>query len=85
MPNAYFTLILQTKVANMTSCLLRSRDAKEMQLTLSCREFSCAPSHKTYLWFILKQEIYTPKSALGISICPFATQGLTSERIVDIH
>jgi len=39
---AYFRWISPIKVANMMSCLLKSRNAKVMKLMLSCREFICA-------------------------------------------
>jgi len=54
------------EVANMTSCLLRSRDVKVMKLMLSCREFICAQSHNKFLSYLFRQKSYTAKSALGV-------------------
>jgi len=59
---AYFRWISPIKVANMTSCLLRSRDVKAMKSMLSCREFICAQSHKKCL---SRLKSYTAKSAQG--------------------
>jgi len=63
---AYFRWISTIKVANMTSCLLRSRDVKVMKLMLSCREFICAQRHKKFLLYLFRQKSYTAKSARGV-------------------
>jgi len=63
----YFRRISPIKVANMTSCLLRSREAKVMKSMLSCGEFICAQSHKNYnLSYLFRQKHYTAMSALGL-------------------
>jgi len=49
-------MISPIKVANMTSCLLRSRDVKIMKSMLSCREFICAQSHK-FLSYLIRQKV----------------------------
>jgi len=55
------------KVANKTTCALRSRDAKVMKSMLSCREFICAVIKKL-LSHLFRQKCYTVWSALrGIS------------------
>jgi len=72
---AYFRWFSPIKVANMTSCLLRSRDVKVMKSMLFCREFICAQSHKTFLTYLSRQKSYTAKSAVGV-FPPFATYGL---------
>jgi len=66
LPYYFFRWISPIKIANMTSCLLRSRDVKVMKSMLSCREFICAQSHKKVLLYIFRLKSYTAKSALVV-------------------
>jgi len=50
---AYFRWISQIKVANMTSCLLRSRDVKVMKLMLSCRELVVHKIIKNFCYTVM--------------------------------
>jgi len=63
---AYFGWLSPIKVATLTSCLLRSRDAMVIKLMLSCREFICAQSPITFLSYLFRQKSYTAQSALGV-------------------
>jgi len=76
---AYFRWISPIKIANMTSCLLRSRDVKVMKSMLACREFICAQSQKKFLSYLFRQKSYTAKSALGVfpPICNIRVNTLT--------
>jgi len=67
----YFTWISLIKVANMTSCLLRSRNAKVMKSMLSCEEFICAQSHKNFYHICLDKIVTQQKVFWGYfpSIC----------------
>jgi len=73
---AYFRGSSPIKVANMTLCLLRSRDVKVMKSMLSCREFICAQSHKNF-YLISSDKKCTQQRVLWGYFPPFATCGLT--------